>query len=181
MSKGLALVIEDDFDASIIFAKAMEVLGFEPEVLRTGDAAQERLKNTVPVIVVLDLHLPQVVGTDLLRQIREDPRLEATRVIVASADPRMAELIQDQADLVLIKPTTYSQVRDLAERLVSRPRSKSKRFASGSPNATASPAAPASPKTTASSDALTSQAAPAEASAPPPPAETPMPSTDPKG
>ncbi len=149
MSKGLALVIEDDFDASIIFAKAMEVLGFEPEVLRTGDAAQERLKTAVPVIVVLDLHLPQVVGTDLLRQIREDPRLVATRVIVATADPRMAELIQDQADLVLIKPTTYSQVRDLAERLVSRPRSKSKRFASspleGETTSAVGPTPPAPP------------------------------------
>jgi DNA-binding response OmpR family regulator len=168
MSKGLALVIEDDFDASVIFAKAMEVLGFEPEIIRTGDAAQERLKTAVPVIVVLDLHLPQVVGTDLLRQIREDARLLATRVIVATADPRMAELIQDQADLVLIKPTTYSQVRDLAERLVSRPRSKSKRFASASPDSAAS----------VTQEAAAVPPPPAEAAAPPQVVEKP---TEPKG
>lgn len=153
MSKGLALVIEDDFDASVIFAKAMEVLGFEPEIIRTGDAAQARLKTATPVIVVLDLHLPEVVGTDLLRQIREDERLSETRVIVASADPRMAELIQDQADLVLIKPTTYSQVRDLAERLVSRPRSKSKRRPQTAQAADSStPPAPETPAPAAAPD-----------------------------
>lgn len=136
---GLALVIEDDFDASVIFAKAMEVLGFQPEVISTGSEAQERLKVSQPVIVILDLHLPEVVGTDLLRQIRQDERLKETRVIVASADPRMAEIIQDDADLVLLKPTTFSQVRDLAERLLSKPRSKSKRRTQeGSPT----PAAP---------------------------------------
>jgi DNA-binding response OmpR family regulator len=127
MSKGLAMVIEDDYDASVIFAKAMEVLGFEPDVIRTGDLARQKLAELVPVIVILDLHLPEVVGTELLRQIRDDPRLNDTWVIVASADPRMAEMIRDVADLVLLKPTTFSQVRDLASRLTSLPRSQSKR------------------------------------------------------
>jgi len=127
MSKGVALVIEDDYDASVIFAKAMEVLGFEPQVIRSGDIARQKLTEIVPVVVILDLHLPEVVGTDLLRQIRSDPRLNDTWVIVASADPRMAEMLRDVADLVLIKPTTYSQVRDLAKRLTSVPRSQSKR------------------------------------------------------
>jgi DNA-binding response OmpR family regulator len=127
MSKGVALVIEDDYDASVIFAKAMEVLGFEPQVIRSGDIARQKLAEIVPVVVILDLHLPEVVGTDLLRQIRSDPRLNDTWVIVASADPRMAEMLRDVADLVLIKPTTYSQVRDLARRVTSLPRSQSKR------------------------------------------------------
>ncbi|HEX3049991.1 MAG TPA: response regulator [Aggregatilineaceae bacterium] len=127
MSRGLAFVVEDDYDASVIFAKAMEVIGFEPEIISAGDVALERLKTEVPKIIVLDLHLPNVVGSDILRQIRLDERLVDTRVIVATADPRSAELIRDLADLVLIKPTTYSQVRDLASRLVSVPRVSSKR------------------------------------------------------
>jgi DNA-binding response OmpR family regulator len=127
MTGKLALIIEDDYDASIIFAKALEVIGFETDIIRSGELAVEKLKTTVPAVVVLDLHLPHVVGTDILRQIRADERMLETRVIVASADPRMAELIQDLADLVLIKPTTFSQVRDLASRLVSVPRSESKR------------------------------------------------------
>jgi hypothetical protein len=37
-------------------------------------------------------------------------------VIVASADPVMAQSLSDQADLVLIKPISFSQLRDLANR-----------------------------------------------------------------
>ncbi len=123
-----AMVIEDDFDASVIFAKALEVLGFETEIVRDGAVALEKLATVVPEIIVLDLHLPNVVGTQILRQIRADERLSELRVIVATADPRSAELIQPLADLVLLKPTTFSQVRDLASRLISVPRSSSKRW-----------------------------------------------------
>jgi DNA-binding NtrC family response regulator len=117
MSERLALVIEDDFDASVIFAKALEVIGFTTEVIVSGDKAFDRLKEVEPEMIVLDLHLPEVLGTDILRYIRSEARLAHTKVIVASADPRSAETIQDQADLVLIKPTTFSQVRDFAARL----------------------------------------------------------------
>lgn len=129
MSEKLALVIEDDYDASMIFAKAMEVLGLQTEVINSGDAALERLQHVVPAIIILDLHLPNVVGSDILRALRADERLIETRVVVATADPRSAELIQPLADLVLIKPTMFSQVRDLSARLLSVPRSHSRRTA----------------------------------------------------
>jgi CheY-like chemotaxis protein len=118
MNKRLALVIEDDYDAAKIFATALQVVGFETEVIHAGDVALKRLEETIPDLVLLDLHLPRVVGTEILRSIRADERLKETRVIVATADPRMGDLIRPQADLVLLKPTTFSQVRDLAARIV---------------------------------------------------------------
>jgi len=120
MSKQTALIIEDDYDASTIFATALQVVGFDTEIIASGEEAVERLKKVVPDLVMLDLHLPRVVGTDILQQIRSDERLKDTLVIIASADARMADMIRADADLVLLKPTTFSQVRDLAARLVKR-------------------------------------------------------------
>lgn len=117
MSNPLALIIEDDPDAATIFSEALQAAGFETEIVRTGDKALKRLAVTTPDAVVLDLHLPHVSGTDILRQIRADARLAKTRMIIATADPRMAELLRDQADLVLLKPISFSQLRDLAARL----------------------------------------------------------------
>jgi DNA-binding response OmpR family regulator len=117
VSNQFALIIEDDYDASIIFAEALQAAGFETEIIRSGDKALVRLAVTTPDVVVLDLHLPHVAGTDILRQIRADVRLAETRVIVATADPRLADTLQDEADLVLIKPIGFGQLRDLATRL----------------------------------------------------------------
>ncbi len=120
MTKQLALIIEDDYDASTIFATALQVVGFDTEIISSGEQAVARLNAVTPDLVMLDLHLPRVVGTDILNQIRNDERLKDTLVIVASADARMADMIRPLADLVLLKPTTFSQVRDLASRLIKR-------------------------------------------------------------
>lgn len=113
----LALVVEDDEDLSFIFAEAMRAAGFEPEIVRDGQLALDRLEVIKPAVVVLDLHLPHVAGTDILKRIRELPHLKGTRVVVATADARLAEQTDRQADFVLIKPISFSLLRDLTSRL----------------------------------------------------------------
>jgi DNA-binding response OmpR family regulator len=117
MSDLFALIVEDETDLAIIFSKALQEAGFETQIVRAGDTALMWLTSTAPHIVVLDLHLPRVSGEEVLEQIRADDRLAATKVIIATADPRMAETLQDRADLVLLKPIGFSQLRDLAARL----------------------------------------------------------------
>jgi CheY-like chemotaxis protein len=117
MSKPFALIIEDDEDLATIFAEALQAAKFETEIIRDGQEAIARLAETIPVVVVLDLHLPRVSGADVLRQIRADERLAQTRIMVATADSLMAEKLREQADLILLKPISFSQMRDLAARL----------------------------------------------------------------
>jgi DNA-binding response OmpR family regulator len=116
-SNRFALIVEDEIDLAIIFSKALQEAGFETQIVRAGDTALMWLNSTQPQIVILDLHLPRVSGEDILKQIRADARLEETKVIISTADPRLGELLQDQADLVLLKPIGFSQLRDLAARL----------------------------------------------------------------
>ncbi|MDX1520995.1 MAG: response regulator [Anaerolineae bacterium] len=117
MNKPLALIVEDDTKLSNIFSLALEGAGFETEVINDGAEATERLAAVQPAVVVLDLHLPNVSGPAVLQQIKSDRKLADTRVIVATADALMAESIQASADLVLLKPISIGQLRDLAARL----------------------------------------------------------------
>lgn len=119
MLSQFALVIEDDKDTATFFAKALEMAGCNTEIIRVGDVAVARLAVTTPDLVVLDLHLPGIAGTDILRRIRTDARLAETRVIIVTGDPLEAEGVRDQADLVLIKPVGFDQLRGLAARLIS--------------------------------------------------------------
>ncbi len=117
MSNPLALVIEDQIDIGDVFAKAMRSAGFQTELIFSGDKALDWLDSHVPDIVILDLRLPYVSGTEILRHIRADPRLTETLVIVATAYPGLATFLQEQADMVLIKPVSFVQLRDLAKRM----------------------------------------------------------------
>jgi DNA-binding response OmpR family regulator len=117
MTNPLALIIEDDTKLAHIFAEALRAADYETEIIKEGSTTLERLATTVPAVVVLDLHLPQISGEEILHKIRAEPRLAETRVMIATADPTLAETLRAQADLVLIKPISFSQLRDLAKRL----------------------------------------------------------------
>ncbi len=119
MTEFLALVVEDDSDLAQLFAMALRDAGFKTQVVLSGDAAMERLETIVPDLVVLDLFLPHVSGADILSHIRADERLTGTRVIVVTASVRAAEALHEQADLVLVKPLDFIQLRDLAVRICS--------------------------------------------------------------
>ena len=84
---------------------------------RHGDDALKRIREISPDIVVLDLNLPGTSGADLLTYIRADERLAKTRVILATADERQAETLTDDADIVLLKPVSPSQLKDMALRM----------------------------------------------------------------
>ncbi len=117
MTKNTALVIEDETDLSEIFSTALRQAGFEVEAILDGKIAQQRLQETVPNVVVLDMHLPNVDGGTLLKQIHEDARLSKTRIIIATADSARAEFYRNMATIVLVKPIQFSQLRDLSARL----------------------------------------------------------------
>ena len=118
MSSPLAFVIEDDKNLSIAYAEAMESAGYQAEIFRNGTEGLENLKKSVPFLIILDLNLPGVNGVEILKYVRSDNRLAKTRVIVATADDRTAEILHGNADIVLVKPIGFGQLRDLAARLL---------------------------------------------------------------
>ena len=115
--KPLALIVEDDDEQVSIFAEALRRAEYETEVAQDGQLALTRLGEIVPDLVVLDLHLPYISGREILRQIRTNARLAETRVIIATAAPSTADMLRHEADLVLIKPISFIQLRDLATRM----------------------------------------------------------------
>lgn len=117
MKKTLALIIEDEVDLATIFSEALKAGGFETEVIGDGAEALKRLETVVPKVLILDLHLPHVSGKEILASIRANDRLSETRVLVTTADSHLAEMIEDQADLVLLKPISFMQLQLLAKRL----------------------------------------------------------------
>jgi CheY-like chemotaxis protein len=121
-TKPLAFIIEDHDDQNMIFTTALIGAGYNTESFKDGEAAQERLAQVVPEMIILDLHLPGVNGSVILGQIRGDRRFRNTRVILATADAALASSLQPQADLILLKPVSYSQLMQLSERYLLHPK-----------------------------------------------------------
>ena len=115
--KPMSLIIEDDEDLSAIFDEALSSAGYQTEIIRNGRIALNRLQIVTPDVVILDMHLPQVTGAEILHYIRSEKRMNFTNVVVTTADAIMGEEVRDTADFVLIKPISFGQLRDLTARL----------------------------------------------------------------
>jgi DNA-binding response OmpR family regulator len=113
-----ALVVEDNRDIAMLFSMALEEIGFAADIVSDGQAALDHIRAAPPEIVVLDLNIPKVSGVEVLHRIRADDQLSGAKVVVVSANPHMIEESYDMADLVLEKPVSYVQLRDLLRRLM---------------------------------------------------------------
>ena len=117
--KPLALVIEDTDDVALVFQTAMEQAGFEAEIINNGAHALERLDDAIPDLVLLDLHLPGASGEQVLKYIRSDSRLENINVVVTTADSNWAEKLSSESTISMLKPISFTQLRQIAEQLKS--------------------------------------------------------------
>ncbi len=116
-SRPLALIVEDDPHQTEIFSLALQQAGYEISACADGQQALDQMAETPPYLVVLDLHLPDITGDKILQHMRASESLTNAKVILATANPRMAEPLREISELVLIKPVSFSQLKQLAMRL----------------------------------------------------------------
>jgi len=118
MEKLQVLIIDDEKDIAWFFSLALGLLGYECKIVLSAKEALVYLASNAPDLVLLDMRLgSDIGGEDILYQIRSNPRFDNTRVVVITAYPRIAEMVANMADLVLIKPVEVEQLKILVTRI----------------------------------------------------------------
>ncbi|MCH1868495.1 response regulator transcription factor [Nocardioides sp. CFH 31398] len=104
------LVIEDDDRIRPLVVRSLSDHGFAVSSERTGMAGLAAAVDTRPDLVVLDLGLPDVDGTQVLSMLRA---VSEVPVIVASArddEPSLVSALDTGADDYVVKPYTTTQL-----------------------------------------------------------------------
>jgi signal transduction histidine kinase len=78
------LFIEDDAGKRYVIARQLRAAEFEVEEAATGEEGLAKLRPEHHV-VILDMKLPDMAGTDICRRIKENPRTAAVKVLELSA------------------------------------------------------------------------------------------------
>jgi CheY-like chemotaxis protein len=93
---------------------------------RDGDESLERARSAEPDLVLLDVMMPGRSGLEVLRELRSDPKLAQTPVVMLTARAQAADLEAAEAagaDRFLTKPFSPAQLAELVEDLLGgRPR-----------------------------------------------------------
>ncbi len=79
------LVIDDEPDLRELVRVNLDQAGYGVETASSGREALQALRHSPPDLIVLDLMLPDISGTELCRKIRSDPALSDIPVIMLTA------------------------------------------------------------------------------------------------
>jgi len=78
------LIIEDDKFLRELMARKLNQENFDVTEALDGEEGIEKVKETVPDLVLLDLILPGIDGFEVLSKIKEDPATASIPVIILS-------------------------------------------------------------------------------------------------
>ena len=117
---GKILIVDDVATNRIVMKVKLTAAGYLPVVAADGTSCLALAKAQAPALILLDCNLPDMPGTEVLRQLRADPQTRRVPVVVLSARQGPAARIaafQAGADDFLVKPiddqTLLARIRSL--------------------------------------------------------------------
>ncbi len=115
------MMADDDEDDRLMFKEAVEETRLICELKFAVDG--EDLLNQIrgvpgeelPDLILLDLNMPRKSGTEVLQEIRQDPRLKTIPIVIlttSSAEQDIIKSYQSGANSFVSKPVTFDGLRE---------------------------------------------------------------------
>lgn len=115
------LVADDDEDIRDLVSTKLELGGYEVRAVGDGDTALRSIRSWEPDLAVLDLAMPGMDGLDVLREVRRDPEVSETRVVILTARATTSDSdlgLTAGADVYVFKPFSPADLLNRVEELL---------------------------------------------------------------
>lgn len=118
----IVLVVEDEPALAEAISLKLSQAGVKAITAASGEEALTALKTVRPDLVWLDILLPGINGLEVLRQIRQDPKLKNLPVVVVSVSGGSEKIKQafsmDVIDYLIKSEYTIDQIIDKARQIL---------------------------------------------------------------
>ena len=122
-SRGTALIIEDNEDNLVLITALLERGGYRTIAAMTGEAGFLLALKERPDLIVLDIQLPDINGTEVLQKIRAEARGESIPIIAMTSYAMAGDeerLLADGCNGYIEKPIdplrVLDQISDILEK-----------------------------------------------------------------
>ena len=115
MKNGITiLIVDDDPEVLLLTSSVLKRAGYSVLEAKTGAACMEMMSTGHPDLVLLDVMLPDVKGSEICRRIKADPGLAGTFVILVSgvqvSSEYQAKGLNIGADGYIVKPISNKEL-----------------------------------------------------------------------
>jgi DNA-binding response OmpR family regulator len=103
------LVVDDEVKACKLLKRFLELKGYEVIVSNDGEDAIEKAKNEKPDAILLDIRMPGMEGTEVLKRIREfDKDVGIIMVTAVKEEATGKGALEAGADEYITKPIDFN-------------------------------------------------------------------------
>lgn len=114
------LCIEDDHFISELYVRALEHIGLKVEKAVSGIEGMQKLQSANFEVVIIDIMLPEMLGTDILKKIKQSGT--NIKILIATnldLEEEKKEKIEEQVDAYVIKADiTPGKLSEIVQGLV---------------------------------------------------------------
>ena len=110
------LCIEDNKVNMLLVSRIVESQGYNLLRAEDGKNALEKLQQSVPDLILLDVNIPGIHGLDLARMIKEDQRLTDVPLVATTANVLVGDkerCLEAGCDEYLPKPLDIRRLRQV--------------------------------------------------------------------
>lgn len=113
----MLLIVDDDPAIRETLADLLHDEGYVVMTAVNGKDALTRLRasDSRPCVILLDLMMPVMSGTEFYDEMRNDPALADIPVVVISADGNARRKVQAMGSEFIAKPVKFDTVLDVVE------------------------------------------------------------------
>jgi CheY-like chemotaxis protein len=99
----LALIVDDSMLIRHTVCRFLEELGFAVESATNGVEALEILKRVHPQLIVTDLQMPKMGGSELISELKKQPVTANIPVVVLAGRQSRNTVHEERADFIICK------------------------------------------------------------------------------
>jgi len=121
--KGSILIVDDDLSIRKVLAAILEEKGYSVEAVDTGRKAVGKSKTKFFNLALIDIRLPDMEGTELLTQLKENvPKMMKVMITGYPSIQNAVDALNKGADAYIIKPLDIDKALSVIENLFKKQR-----------------------------------------------------------
>jgi CheY-like chemotaxis protein len=99
----VALVVDDSMLIRHTVCRFLEERGFAVQSASNGQEALEALKRVRPDVIITDIQMPTMSGTELITAVKSDPALAGIPIVIVAGKQSGFEQSEKRANFMIFK------------------------------------------------------------------------------
>ena len=116
------LIVEDNLDMREVLHLYLKTEGFDVVTASDGREGLYMARAEKPDLILTDIHMPELDGVSMVRELRTEPEIKDTPIIAITAfgSQQQDEAIRAGADRAINKPTHFESLIDDINELLNK-------------------------------------------------------------